>query len=260
MKSKRTLRPIGLASVTDAIDSICENRTLYARCGLKPEHFVVPLDAGNGRTTLVRYMKNMYKQSGILDFDSGLDDFIEIEFDGTMQQLKKAFSVIESAAVYANNYTGIVAIDISAIAAHINEAQCAEFLSRISVVCRYACVLFFVKANTSPSEEKLIAKICDNVQNVRMFQAELYSTEDVCEIVLKNIRSRGVLIDDEDEFKSVLLNLLQEHLELCNLTINDITEAVLMCVKIGDTSVSIGRESLERIVVNVKNNGRKCVS
>ena len=72
------------------------------QCGLRPNHYIIPLDPGSGRTTLVEYMTDKYKEAGVLSFNSGLDDYIEVAFDGSLQQLKQAFAAIDSAAVYTN--------------------------------------------------------------------------------------------------------------------------------------------------------------
>ena len=100
MKHYDITKPIGLTTPCKEIESTCSKAHMYKRCGLRPKHYIIPLDSGSGRTTLVEYMTDMYKEAGVLNFPSGLDDYIEIAFDGTLQQLKQAFSAIESAAVY----------------------------------------------------------------------------------------------------------------------------------------------------------------
>ena len=78
MKRYDITKPIGLATPCKEIESTCSNAHMYKRCGLRPKHYIIPLDSGSGRTTLVEYMTDKYKEAGVLSFTSGLDDYIEI--------------------------------------------------------------------------------------------------------------------------------------------------------------------------------------
>ena len=135
MKHYDITKPIGLATPCKEIESTCSNAHMYKRCGLRPKHYIIPLDSGSGRTTLVEYMTDKYKEAGVLSFTSGLDDYIEIAFDGSLQQLKQAFAAIDSAAVYTNEYCNIIGMDISGISAHLGETQLSEFMKNCKRVC-----------------------------------------------------------------------------------------------------------------------------
>lgn len=106
-------KPVGHNSICKYIDEyICKRSALYRNSLLKPPHMVIPLSKHSGRTTLIKYLRDKYKQSGILPFDSGLEDYLEIEFDGSLSQLKQSFTKINSEAIYKNHYTGIISFDI----------------------------------------------------------------------------------------------------------------------------------------------------
>lgn len=107
MKHYDITKPIGLATPCKEIGHTCSKAQIYKQCDLRPNHYIIPLDPGSGRTTLVEYMTDKYKEAGVLSFNSGLDDYIEIAFDGSLQQLKQAFAAIDSAAVYTNSYSDI---------------------------------------------------------------------------------------------------------------------------------------------------------
>ena len=72
MKHYDITKPIGLATPCKEIESTCNNAHMYKRCGLRPKHYIIPLDPGSGRTTLVEYMTDKYKEAGALSFTSGL--------------------------------------------------------------------------------------------------------------------------------------------------------------------------------------------
>lgn len=122
-------RPIGLESPCAEIESVCANAHLYKRCGKKPMHLIVPLDSGNGRTTFVEFLTDMYKKHGILSFTSGLDDYVEVTLDGSStNKIAQAFSTIQEAAIYDNFYRNVAAVVISDVAKYINGPQLQEFL------------------------------------------------------------------------------------------------------------------------------------
>ena len=112
----------------------------------------------------------VYRFPGMIVFDGdvrqwmgmtekGLDDYIEIAFDGTLQQLKQAFAAIDSAAVYTNEYCNIIGMDISGISSHLGETQLTEFMKNCKRVCEHACVVFFVHTTPNRNEEKLMEKL-----------------------------------------------------------------------------------------------------
>lgn len=216
MKHYDITKPIGLTTPCKEIESTCSKAHMYKRCGLRPKHYIIPLDSGSGRTTLVEYMTDMYKQAGVLSFSCGLDDYIEIAFDGTLQQLKQAFAAIDSAAVYTNEYCNIIGMDISGISAHLGETQLSEFLKNCKRVCEHACVIFFVNSVPNRNEEKLMEKLCEAVDNVKRLEVEPYTKDDMCALIIKTIAQRGIEIKHEPVFRTALSDVISE-LEITNV-------------------------------------------
>lgn len=208
MRKYTDIKPIGLYTPCREIEDICAKSHLYKRCGLRPKHLILPLDAGCGRTTFVEYMAKRYKEAGILSFSSGLDDFLEIVFDGTLQQLRQAFCEIKEAAIYANEYGGLVAMDVSKIASHLGETQYMEFLKNCQKVSTYACMVFFVQATPTKNEERLLEKLTESVNNIKRLQVEPYTKEDLCDMIGKTLLEHGVEIRHEPLFRLALLDLL----------------------------------------------------
>ena len=111
MTTNHTKIPIGLANAVAAIKKNIDQAHIYHRCGLKPPHYIINLDAGNGQTTLTEYIATSYADYGVRHF-GGLDMFLEYTLDGSMEQLKKVFADIRACAVYTNEYEGVIAMDI----------------------------------------------------------------------------------------------------------------------------------------------------
>lgn len=210
MRHYDVTKPIGLVSPCEEIERTCSEAHMYRRCGVRPKHFIVPLDAGSGRTTLIEYMTDKYKEAGVMDFTSGLDDYIEVVFDGTLQQLKQAFSAIDSAAVYTNEYCNIISMDISEISTHIGETQFTEFIKNCKRVCEHACVVFFVHSTPTRNEERLLDKLCEAVDNVRRLTVEPYSKNDMVSLIIKATAAHGIVCDTGDTFRHTLECLVTE--------------------------------------------------
>lgn len=210
MKHYEISKPIGLTTPCKEIEGTCNKAHMYKRCGLRPKHYILPLDSGSGRTTLIEYMTAMYKENGVLNFFSGIDDYIEITFDGTLQQLRQAFATIDSAAVYTNEYCNIIGMDISGISDHLGETQLIEFMKNCKRVCEFACVIFFVHTTPNRNEEKLLEKLCETVDNIKRLEVEPYTRDDICDLILRAIAHHGIEIKNETVFYTVLQDVVSE--------------------------------------------------
>jgi len=219
LKHYEITRPIGLKTPCAEIERVCKAAHVYRKCGLRPGHFVVPLDAGNGRTTLLEYMADMYKEAGVLDFISGPDDYIEITLDGSRQQLRQAFVEIDAAAVYTNEYCNIIGMDISGMAGHAGETQFAEFLRYARRTCEHACVVFYVGSVPTRNEERMLEKLCETVENIKRLDANPYTQEEICSLILKFLEDHGIEIRDEARFRSMLPAVV------ASLELSDVKEA-----------------------------------
>ena len=194
MKKNPIMKPVGLETPCKEIETICSQALMYKRCGLRPPHLILPLDAGSGRTTFLEYMADRFREAGVIPFSSGFEDYLEICLDGTLPQLRQAFAAIDAAAVYTNFYQNIVGMDISLLALHLGESQLAEFLKNSKRICEYACGVFFVQSEPSRNEERLLEKLCETVGH----------------IIQKVLGDRGIEIRQEVLFRQALWDVVSE--------------------------------------------------
>ena len=230
---------------------------MYKRCGLRPKHYIIPLDPGSGRTTLIEYMTDKYKEADVLSFTSGLDDYIEIVFDGSLQQLKQAFAVIDSAAVYTNEYCNIIGMDISGISAHLGETQLSEFMKNCKRVCEHACVIFFVHTTPNRNEEKLLEKLCETVDNIKRLEVEPYTKEDICALIIKTVEEHGIEIKHEIVFRAVLADMISE---FCISSVKDAITTADSLVHFADFSgftPTVDEGSLKSIITTWHNDAER---
>lgn len=199
------MKPVGLQEAIAFIDEACRDAAMYRCCGTKPPHLMLGMDPGEGRSTLVAYLVERYKAAGVLPFTCGLDDYLEIVLDGTQQQLRRAFAGVDACAVYANEYENVVAIDVIAMAAHLNENQCAEFLERCGRLCEHACVVFFTSAQRGRNEERLAQKVMESIPAVRQISVQPYTPEELGEMMKMRIAAQNILVEDEEQLREALL-------------------------------------------------------
>jgi len=210
MKHYDITKPIGLLTPCKEIENTCKMAHMYKRCGIRPKHYIIPLDSGSGRTTLIEYMADMYKKAGVISFTSGLDDYIEIAFDGSLQQLRQAFYAVDSAAVYTNEYCNIIGMDISGISNHLGETHFTEFMKNCKRVCEYAYVVFFIHTTPTKNEEKLLNKLCEEIDNIKRLSVEPYTKDDMCAFIIKSIVQHGIDIKHETGFHAVLMDMISQ--------------------------------------------------
>lgn len=201
---------VGLPSLRKEVEDICTRAREHCKLGLRPQNLIVPLDPGNGRTSVLEYVSGMYRKYGVLDFSSGPDPFVEIELDGSLKQMKQAFCTVEDAAIYANHYSHVVGMDVSEMAAHIHESQFQEFLRRTKELCGEACVIFFVHEARGRNEERLIERLRETVDFVKKLPEEPYSSEELCEAVRLALEEEGARVGEDPTLCSRLLRRIRE--------------------------------------------------
>lgn len=201
--------PIGLEAIVERVEEICSNSAGHYRCGISPNHFLINLDKGNGQTTLTSYIADAFQEYGVRHF-GGLDTYIEYTLDGSMTQLEDIFDYINnSAAVYTNEYEGVIAMDVTALAAPGNAAQMAFFLKEIAHIGEHATFVFYVPAVINSSIANLIKKIREVFHNrdIEVIKVDAYSEQNLVEIIKEMLEEAGVeVVGDVDD---CIMNILR---------------------------------------------------
>lgn len=218
--------PVGLRAMVTAVDEICKSAAMYRHGNATPGHFLVTLDAGNGRTTLVQHMADMFAAHRIRHF-GGLDPFLEFTVAGTTVQLKQILGTIRNCAVYTNHYNGIIAMDIAALAGHMGEPIFQYFLTEIAEVAAEATIIFFLPGTLNRNQELLAEKLCaaldDELQFIRLGD---YTDEELAQIVELTMENGGIEIREPEQFHEALVG------EINACGIRTAGEAVKMAGKI----------------------------
>lgn len=186
-------KPIGVDKLCAAVETVCANPYPYKIAGIKPPHFAVGIDPGNGRTTILEYISDMYKENGVIDFTGGIVDYAEIILDGTLQQLDASIEHINNSADYTNGvFMGVVGIDPTKLAGHQNETQAKNFDSFIDKLADSAVIVLFTPVNMTATEVRYIDKIKSKLDDVIDFSNCEYTDTDYAEIMLNYLENSGV--------------------------------------------------------------------
>lgn len=200
--------PVGLEPLVSKIQDICFNPDAYHRCGAKPTHYLINLDPGNGHSTVAAYVSDAFHRYGIRHF-GGLDLFLEYTLDGSMAQLRQVLNDIKACAVYTNEYEGVVAIDISGLASHLNEAQVTTFLKEIPAIAEHATLILFIPSKVSRNIAQLIDKLITVMgDTLEVVNVSAYTEDNLVEIVKVLIDEAGVDLDETDDIDSCILSAI----------------------------------------------------
>lgn len=186
-------KPIGLDKLCAAVEKVCANPYPYKISGIKPPHFAVGIDPGNGRTTILEYISDMYKENGVIDFTGGIADYAEITLDGTLQQLNSCIDIVKHSADYTNGvFKGVVGFDATKLSGHQNETQAKEFETFFEDVSDSAVIVLFTPVNMTATELRYTDKIKSKLADVINFGNCVYSDTDYTEIILRYLEDSGV--------------------------------------------------------------------
>ncbi len=211
MKRKNITPPVGHELFIMKVQNDCENAEAHRMGVLSISDMAVCLSKGEGRTTLIKYLVDMYKEHGVLDFRSGLDECLEFTLDGSPQQIKKIRAQIESAAVYRNHYEGIIVFDPSELAKHLYEVQMRDFISLVEDVSSHAVLVFFFPNKPNRAEMQLMDKLRKSL-DPWVIEYEAYEDEeDIARIVERYFTDRGIHIETPEKSHDLILDFIGYH-------------------------------------------------
>lgn len=204
-------KPVGMNEVAKFVEENCAKASIYKKTNLRPDHMIVHINPKHGRTTLIEYVSDMYKEHNILDYTTGLDPYVEVSFNGTYENFKKGINTINEAAVYSDIYTAPIGIDAFALVNHKNETQWMEFKDFISNLSSKAYFIFFVKNEESKQNDFFIKTIndCIGYKSVELFVPS-YTNNDYIKIIKKRIADM-IDVEDTDDFDNALEKIVNEN-------------------------------------------------
>lgn len=200
---------IGNNKIHLEINRICNRANMYNNGYVKLPNYLICLNKGCGRTSVVRNISEKLTENKVINFTNGIDDFIEIELDGSLEQYENSLIDAMSAARYGNAYRGIVAIDAMKLVQHQLEPQFFNFIPDIKKLFDEAMLIFFAPQNPSNSEIRFIDELTKQF-NLKHLYCDYSTTEEYASMIMSMIHDKDIIFNDKKAVHETLCNILNE--------------------------------------------------
>lgn len=237
--------PIGYDSLVQHVETNCLKKTIYQQLGLPLDHFIITCEDDETQNSITKYLARKYAIHELRSF-AGLDLYLEFKLDGTLKQMNDVFCEIKSAAIYANNFEGIIAFDISALADSVNESQVTYFLEEVKEISKHATLIFYIPFAESKNMSLLLGKLEMKIINFHKICTKPYEAAEIAQVLMKKISDFGIIIEDENMFYDAVLEFIQrEKIALEDLNVT--ARKILFRANFENTPVKISAKNLEKL-------------
>lgn len=183
----------GMNELKQAIENECSVSYKYVGTRLKPHHKIINLDKRNGRTTALDYIVEAYNEKEMVDFSGSLDEYIELDFDGSFTNFQEQVTKIRKSCDYSNTFNGVIAIDAAALYQHRQEAQWQNFLTLISKLAKTAILVFFIEENPSKQTKEFVSAIKKTgIRNIDEITLSPYTVDDYFQMIVSYLHESGI--------------------------------------------------------------------
>lgn len=166
-------------------------------CYVRSKHMVLHMDEGSGRTTFLHYMAEINEEHHVRSF-LNLDMFIEEVLPTTLKELKLLEKRIVSKAVFANYFSGIIALDACGLEKCLNDTEyIGAFRQMVANLREHALLVFFLPEKPgirTDRVEQMLEELCEHyVVNIPACKYSVRELEAIFDIILRN---EGILPED----------------------------------------------------------------
>ena len=202
---------IGMTGVKTEMNSLVEHADAYTKGGANVPNFYITLDAGNGQTFATEAITDLLVSHRLREFH-GLDDFLEYRTDGTLPNIKWIFADIDDNAVYDIGYKGVVAIDVTKLANNQNGYEMKYFEDNLAMVSKTATIILFCSKSMGLKGDKLRERLREVIgrDRVKVIEEYEYSSSDYAQMVVQNIKERGIEVPNEEKVIKVLSEVVTD--------------------------------------------------
>lgn len=215
------MKLIGLEELKKQMSEIMKKADIYRKGGVQVPHIVMNLPHDNGQSMVADYITSILYENKLRKF-CGLDILLEYKPDGTLSQMKKIFEDITSKAVYTNEYEGVVAVDISSLPDFINEYQIDYFVEHIGMVAQNATMIIYYDASLGGRMDLIKKRVVQAIGSYVEVPVPPYSKAEYSKIITQNIKERGIEIEAEEEFETLIGGMVDKY------HVNNVKQAVAM--------------------------------
>ena len=247
---------IGFDELKKECENLCKIRQIYARGMAKLPHWVIPLECGNGQTSCVAYMADIFRRNHLKTF-SNMDEYLEYHLDGTLKNMKFVFEDIEAQAVYTNAFDGLVAMDLSAFETQGNKDNIDYFMKRMAQIADTATFIFFVPFEVTGNLGLLIRKLQMKFLDLRILPPMTYTTQEIAQMIITRLSGCGIVLENSEDMSPLLCHLAKR-LEIQNgIQVKALCRELVKMADFTDFVPVIHRSTLEKSERREKDEKRK---
>lgn len=161
------------------------NRSLL-RCGFRPPALIVPLDRGEGRSTLLCYMAKEYEKAGAVPLTGSQELFIEYSAKQGFSS-ETLLAEIENAGVYCT-YNGVFGCCLSSVCQYMDASEMKAVAEAMKSISRQVFLILFTASKMNAMEEKMIRHMSrGNPSSIIQLEPYVYSSEDLADIMSRRM-------------------------------------------------------------------------
>lgn len=253
----KSIMPLGMECVKTTLEEIVEKSHIYKYCDISLPHFIIHLESGNGRTTLVEYITDTYIDHSLRRF-SGKDTYLEYNLDGSMSQLEEIHVDLNARySGYYDAYNGVVAIDIRALETKANEAHIDFFLKIIEEFKKSATFILFVPDTMNRTLEKLMNEIKCKLACFEELDIPKYTTLHLAEISVNSLYVKGIDVQDEDEVISTVTKIIDDNNNITTAkSAVELSDKLALCADFSNYKPIIKSEIIRKYCIGGKKHGK----
>jgi hypothetical protein len=135
----------------------------------------VPVDSGNGRSTIANAATNLFQETESIRFSSHTHRLLEFKPKGTVDSIYRMDMEIQDKATYTNEFQGIIGIVADTLMTHLNDTVGEKFFDLTQRIIKKAMLIVFVPANANVRQIELIGNKLGI--GTKVFDAIGYDTE-----------------------------------------------------------------------------------
>lgn len=212
MSVENIMMPVGMECVKELLEEQERLAEINRFCDVRPPHFLLHMDEGNGQTTFVEYITDIFVDKKMRPFGS-TDTYLEYKLDGSMDQLRKIRTdLYKSRAVYKDKYNGVVAVHVGALANKHNEPQIPFLLDVVNNMKDSSTFVFIFPTILNRTLEQLIQKLEDGVEDMVKVCLPPYSKSQLAEIAVKKLEYLGVSVKSNETLDIIKKMVIEQNI------------------------------------------------
>lgn len=201
---------VGHDELKTQLKTLKDNANAYIKCGVKVPNLVMNIKRGNGQSYVAEKYTMFLHDNNLRKFHA-IDDMKEYRLDGTMKKTRQVFEDIRCNAVYTNEFEGVVAIDISPLTEYVNESQVDYFVEEIRRVAENATVIIYFDDSLGKQITYIKDRLINEMGNCLEIAVLPYTIEEYAEIIVNNLRERGVDVEWGREMEQLLCKIIDSN-------------------------------------------------